>query len=74
MVHTKLSKVMEELGIKGVSDGPRIEFWEADRGELDLVTEGPVPVVNPVRLFADLLTLGPRGIEAAETVKAELID
>ena len=35
-----LSHVMSELRIRDVDEGARIEFWDAERGELKLATEG----------------------------------
>src|SRR5207237_641316 len=70
-------RLFKQLHVREVSEGPRIEIWPARRASLHGVRPGrnsSVPVVNPYRLYADLLGAGERGRAAAEHLHREVID
>jgi hypothetical protein len=70
-----LSDAIAAAGLREVDEGGRVTFWSADRRTLDLATRADgLPVVSPPRLFADLNAFGARGGDAADHVKAQLID
>lgn len=71
---TQLLALLEGLQIRVVTEGPRIVFW---RGRQVVFAESrryPTPVADPPRLYADLLRLGGRAVEAAQNVREQLID
>lgn len=70
-----LSAVIEDAGLREVGEGGRVTFWAADARVLTRSwrVEG-IPLVSAPRLFADLSSFGGRGGDAADHVKAELID
>lgn len=59
-------EAFQSAGIRQVEEGSRIEFWEAD---VPLLTQpghpARLPVCSTPRLYADLLALGGRGVDAA---------
>jgi hypothetical protein len=70
-----LSEAIEEAGLREVDEGGRVTFWAADaRIFTPSWRVEDVPVVSAPRLFADLSSFGGRGGDAADHVKAELID
>jgi len=70
-----LSDVIEEAGLREVDEGGRVTFWAADARIFAFSRRvEDVPVVSAPRLFADLSSFGGRGGDAADHVKAELID
>jgi len=70
-----LSDAIEEAGLREVDEGGRITFWAVDARILAFSRRvEDVPVVSAPRLFADLSSFGGRGGDAADHVKAELID
>ncbi|MEX1142693.1 MAG: hypothetical protein WEB79_10330 [Thermoleophilaceae bacterium] len=70
-----LSDAIAAAGLRGVDEGGRVVFWSAGSGPLDLATRADdLPVVSPPRLYADLNAFGARGGDAADHVKAQLID
>lgn len=70
-----LSEAIEEAGLREVDEGGRVTFWAADARIFTLSRRvEDVPVVSAPRLFADLSSFGGRGGDAADHVKAELID
>ena len=71
----QLGDVIEKAGLREVDEGGRVIFWAADARVFAFArrAEG-VPVVSAPRLFADLSSFGGRGGDAADHVKAELID
>ncbi|HEX5376569.1 MAG TPA: hypothetical protein VFW48_10485 [Solirubrobacterales bacterium] len=70
-----LSDAIEEAGLREVDEGGRVTFWAADARIFTLSRRvEDVPVVSAPRLFADLSSFGGRGGDAADHVKAELID
>jgi hypothetical protein len=72
---TPLSEAIEEAGLREVDEGGRVTFWAADARIFAFSHQvEDVPVVNASRLFADLSSFGGRGGDAADHVKAELID
>lgn len=72
---TPLSDAIEKAGLREVDEGGRVTFWAADARILAFSREvKDVPVVSAPRLFADLSSFGGRGGDAADHVKAELID
>jgi len=70
-----LSDAIEEAGLREVDEGGRVTFWAADARIFAFSGRvKDVPVVSAPRLFADLSSFGGRGGDAADHVKAELID
>ena len=70
-----LSDAIEEAGLREVGEGGRVTFWAADARIFAFSRQvQDVPVVSAPRLFADLSSFGGRGGDAADHVKAELID
>lgn len=70
-----LSDVIEGAGLREVDEGGRVTFWAADARIFAFSRQvEDVPVVSAPRLFADLSSFGGRGGDAADHVKAELID
>jgi hypothetical protein len=70
-----LSDAIEEAGLREVDEGGRVTFWAADTRIFAFSRRvQDVPVVSAPRLFADLSSFGGRGGDAADHVKAELID
>ena len=70
-----LSAAIEEAGLREVREGGRVTFWAADTRILGLARrQEDVPVASAPRLFADLTALGARGQDAADHIKAQLID
>ena len=70
-----LGEAIEKGGLREVDEGGRVTFWATDARifAFSRQVEG-VPVVSAPRLFADLSSFGGRGGDAADHVKAELID
>jgi len=70
-----LTAAITAAGLREVDEGGRVSFWRADPRILNLATrhEG-VPVVSAPRLYADLSSFDARGQDAADHVKALLID
>lgn len=71
---TQLLSLLQEVQIRVVTEGARIAFW---RGRQVVFAESrryPTPLADPPRLYADLLRLGGRAIEAAQNVREQLID
>ncbi|MHB1538130.1 MAG: type IV toxin-antitoxin system AbiEi family antitoxin [Solirubrobacteraceae bacterium] len=70
-----LSSAMQTTGLREVDQGGRVTFWPARADTLDRSAphEG-VPVVSAPRLYADLISFGARGLDAAAHVKEQLID
>ena len=70
-----LSAAIEHAGLREVDEGGRVVFWRAEERIFDLASESHgVPVASAPRLYADLSSFGARGQDAADHVKAELID
>jgi hypothetical protein len=70
-----LSDAIEGAGLREVDEGGRIIFWAADARIFAFSRQvEDTPVVSAPRLFADLSSFGGRGGDAADHVKAELID
>lgn len=70
-----LSEAIEEAGLREVDEGGRVTFWAEDARIFAFSRQiESVPVVSAPRLFADLSSFGGRGGDAADHVKAELID
>lgn len=58
-----------------MDEGGRVTFWAVDARIFAFSRQvEDVPVVSAPRLFADLSSFGGRGGDAADHVKAELID
>jgi hypothetical protein len=61
--------------LREVDEGGRVIFWRADPRILKLAErKHGVPVVSASRLYADLASFEARGQDAADHVKALLID
>jgi len=70
-----LSEAIEEAGLREVEEGGRVTFWAADARIFAFARRvEDIPIVSAPRLFADLSSFGGRGGDAADHVKAELID
>jgi hypothetical protein len=70
-----LARVIEAANLREVGEGGRVTFWAADLRVFDSARRvGKIPVVSAPRLFADLSSFPGRGGDAADHVKAELID
>jgi hypothetical protein len=70
-----LSDAMEEAGLREVDEGGRVTFWAGDARIFAFARQvEDIPVVCAPRLFADLSSFDGRGGDAADHVKAELID
>lgn len=75
---SELSVILKRLKVREVSEGARIVFWRArpavfTNPRVSKRSGRPVVVTHVSRLYADLLTLGDRGKEAAEHVRVELL-
>lgn len=73
--HGTLSNVIADASLHEVDEGGRVTFWPASADVLARATsrEG-VSVVSAPRLYADLLSFGARGFDAAAHVKEQAID
>ncbi len=70
-----LSNAIQAAGLREVDEGGRVTFWMSDARVLKLAAQhADIPMVSPPRLYADLSSFGARGQDAADHVKAELID
>ncbi len=70
-----LSEAIEEASLREVDEGGRVTFWAADARVFTSARRvEQIPVVSAPRLFADLSSFPGRGGDAADHVKAELID
>jgi hypothetical protein len=70
-----LSSAIQAAGLREVDQGGRVTFWMSDARVLKLAAQrADIPIVSPPRLYADLSSLGARGQDAADHLKAELID
>lgn len=70
-----LSSAMQAAGLREVEQGGRVTFWPAGPDLLARsATREGMPVVSGPRLYADLISFGARGLDAAAHVKEQLID
>jgi hypothetical protein len=74
---SQVHAIMRRLNIREVRDGARIVFWAARPAAFVEPINSPLgavitPVVHPSRLYADLLSLGDRGKDAAQHLVTEL--
>jgi hypothetical protein len=70
-----LTAAIGAAGLREVDDGARVIFWRADPRILKLAErKRGVPVVSAPRLYADLSSFEARGQDAADHVKALLIE
>jgi hypothetical protein len=70
-----LSSAIRSASMREVDEGGRVTFWMSDPRVLKLAARPTdVPTVSPPRLYADLSSFGARGQDAADHVKAQLID
>lgn len=69
-----LTMAIQEIPVREVESGGRIEFRSADPRLLKLATRrNGIPLATAPRVFADLQALGGRGEEAAEHLREEVI-
>ncbi|MGH2879435.1 MAG: hypothetical protein ACRDK4_07520 [Solirubrobacteraceae bacterium] len=69
-----LSQAMQDIPVREVASGGRIEFRNADSHLLKLAARhNGIPLATAPRIFADLRALGGRGEDAAEHVREEVI-
>jgi hypothetical protein len=66
--------VLSAVGATEVAEGGRLELWGGDRAVFACAgsTDG-LPIVSAPRLYADLLSFGGRGKDAADHVRGELL-
>jgi hypothetical protein len=70
-----LTAAIGAAGLREVDEGGRVIFWRADPRILNLAErKDGVPVVSAPRLYADLSSFEARGQDAADHIKALLID
>jgi hypothetical protein len=71
----QLTAAIGAAGLRAVDEGGRVIFWRADHRILNLARrKDGVPVVSAPRLYADLSSFEARGQDAADHIKALLID
>ena len=73
----RLEGVLSRGRLRRVDEGGRVILWPADTTALRLrktSDRDQLPVVSAPRLYADLLSFGGRGVDAAEHVREILID
>ena len=73
----RLEDVLSRSSLRRVDEGGRIILWPANTTALRLRKTSEreqLPVVSAPRLYADLLSFGGRGVDAAEHVREMLID
>lgn len=73
----RLEGVLSRGRLRRVDEGGRVILWPADTTALRLKKTSErdqLPVVSAPRLYADLLSFGGRGVDAAEHVREMLID
>ncbi len=70
-----LSAAIADAGLREVDEGGRVVFWRAERHMFGLVERrNGLPIASAPRIYADLSSMGARGQDAADHIKAELID
>ncbi|HET8862848.1 MAG TPA: hypothetical protein VFM94_06335, partial [Solirubrobacterales bacterium] len=70
-----LDQAVRDAGLSDVAEGGRIIFFPATDSVFALAQQkASGPIVSPPRVYADLLWLGGRGVDAAEHLKAEVLD
>lgn len=70
-----LEEVMRESGLRDVPEGGKVQFLLAPSEVLGRAwIHGGLPLASAPRIYADLHRLGPRGAEAAEHLKEEILD
>lgn len=70
-----LNRAIRTAGLRDVPEGGRVQFFAAPASLLGRCwTRNELPLASPPRIYADLKRLGPRGWEAAEHLKEEVID
>lgn len=67
-------KVISAVGATEVEEGGRLEFWGGERAIFACAgSSDGLPIVSAPRLYADLLSFGGRGKDAADHVRGELL-
>jgi transcriptional regulator with XRE-family HTH domain len=70
-----LSDAINDAGLSDVAEGGRVAFFPAHPSVLALGEDSPIaPLTSAPRIYADLIDLGGRGVDAAEHLKEEVID
>ncbi len=64
-----LPRILEAAGLRVVESGARVIFKEAEPQVLTLARSDSVPMASGVRIYADLLTAGARGEDAANHLR-----
>lgn len=68
------STVISAVGATEVEEGGRLELWGGERAVFACAGSADgLPIVSAPRLYADLLSFGGRGKDAAEHVRGELL-
>jgi len=70
-----LERVIRATGLTDVAEGGRVAFFPAPPSVLSLSQRnGSLPLVSSPRVYADLLSFGGRGADAASHLKEEVLD
>jgi Transcriptional regulator, AbiEi antitoxin, Type IV TA system len=70
-----LEGAISESGLRDVEEGGRVQFFSTPANLFSRTwTREELPLASPPRIYSDLQRLGPRGVEAAEHLKEEVID
>jgi hypothetical protein len=70
-----LDRVVRQAGLHDVAEGGKVAFIPAPPSVLALSGgRGNLPLVSAPRVFADLLSVGGRGLDAAKHLKEEVLD
>jgi hypothetical protein len=73
----RVEELLRQTRLRRVDEGGRVIFWPGETAVLRLRRASRrhhLPVVTAARLYADLMSLGGRGVDAAEHVRESLID
>jgi Transcriptional regulator, AbiEi antitoxin, Type IV TA system len=71
----RLEAALKKAKLSDVAEGGRVTFYCAEPSVLALSQSTSLaPVVSGARVYADLLRLGGRGVDAAEHLKEEVLD
>lgn len=70
-----LERVIRATGLTDVAEGGRVVFFPAHPSVLSLSQQrGKLPLASSPRVYADLLSFGGRGADAASHLKEEVLD
>ncbi len=69
-----IDDVMDSTGLRRVQSGQRVTFIRAEDQVLTLATKAEPPLASDARIYADLLTAGSRGEQAASHLREVTLD